>query len=77
MKSEPGPPMTPGGAAAAQLRFIVWCKDCQHQVEPDPAKMAARYGAETPVPDWRERLVCSGGGSRDVGMFVTGTKRRD
>jgi hypothetical protein len=36
VKSEPGPPMTLGGAAAAQLRFIVWCKDCQHQVEPDP-----------------------------------------
>jgi hypothetical protein len=27
--------------------------------EPDPADMAARYGAETPVLDWRERLVCS------------------
>ena len=24
----------------------------------DPAEMAARYGAETPVPNWRE-LVCS------------------
>jgi hypothetical protein len=45
MKSEPGPPMTLGGAAAAQLRFIVWCKDYQHQVEPDPGEMAERYGA--------------------------------
>ena len=52
------PPMTLGDAAAAQVRLIVWCKDCQHQVEPDPAEMAARYGAETPVLDWRERLVC-------------------
>jgi hypothetical protein len=25
--------------------------------------MAARYGAETPVLDWRERLVCSGASS--------------
>ena len=41
MKSEPGPPTTLGGAAAAQLRLIVWCKECQHQVEPDPAEMAA------------------------------------
>jgi len=49
MKSEPGPPMTLGAAAAAQVRLIVWCKACQHQVEPDPAEMAARYGAETPV----------------------------
>jgi hypothetical protein len=30
---------------AAQVRLIVWCKACQHQVEPDPAEMAARYAA--------------------------------
>jgi hypothetical protein len=59
MKSEPGPPMTLGNAAAASVRLIVWCWDCRHQVEPDPAEMAARYGADTPVLDWRERLVCS------------------
>jgi hypothetical protein len=40
MKSELGPPMTLG--AAARVRLIVWCKECQHQVEPDPAEMAAR-----------------------------------
>jgi hypothetical protein len=50
MKSEPGPPMTLGGAAAAQLRFIFWCKDCQHQVEPDPAEMAQLYGSARTVP---------------------------
>jgi hypothetical protein len=34
MKSEPAPPMTLGNAAAvAQVRLIVWCKACQHQVE--------------------------------------------
>ena len=49
-----GPPMTLGNTAAAQVRLIVWCKGCGHQVEPDPAEMAARYGAETSVPDWRE-----------------------
>ena len=38
-------------------------KDCCHQVEPDPTEMAARYCVETPVLDWRERLVCSRGGS--------------
>jgi hypothetical protein len=42
MKSEHGPPMTLGHAAAARVRLIVWCKDCQHQVEPDPAEMAQR-----------------------------------
>jgi hypothetical protein len=47
MKPYHGPPMTVGAAAAAQVRLIVWCKACQHQVEPDPAEMAARYGAGT------------------------------
>jgi len=68
--------MTLGVAAAAQVRLIVWCKECQHQVEPDPAGMAARYGADTSVLDWRERLVCSQCGSRDVDMVVSGTQRR-
>jgi hypothetical protein len=40
MLSYDGPPMTLGGATAAQLRLIVWCKDCRHQIEPDPADMA-------------------------------------
>jgi hypothetical protein len=64
--------MTLGNAAAARVRFIVWCKTCRHQGEPDPAEQAERYGAETPVPEWRERLVCSACGSRDVDMVVTG-----
>ena len=58
MKSEHGPPMTLGNAAAARVRLIVWCKDCQHQVEPDPGEM--RYGAATTALDWSARLVCSG-----------------
>jgi hypothetical protein len=84
MKSEPGPPMTLGNAAAARVRLIVLCKVCRHQVEPDPAEqitsamfteMAQRYGAETTVPDWRERLVCSKCGSRQVDMVVSGAKQ--
>jgi hypothetical protein len=47
MKSPPGPPMTLGNAAAAHVRLIVWCKACGHQVEPDPAEMVARYGADS------------------------------
>jgi hypothetical protein len=39
-----GPPMTLGAAAAARVRLIVWCRDCQHQIEPDPATIAERYG---------------------------------
>jgi hypothetical protein len=64
------------GAAAARVRIIVWCKSCQHQVEPDPAKMAARYGVATPVLDWKERLVSSRCGSREVDMVLTGTRPR-
>ena len=76
VKSEPGPPMTLGNAANAKVRLIVWCKTCGHQVEPDPAEMAARYGADASVLDWRDRLVCSRCGSRNVDMVVTGTERR-
>jgi hypothetical protein len=75
MKPYRGPPMTLGVAAASQVRLIVWCKECRHQVEPDPAEMASRYGAETAVLDWRERLVCSECGGRQVDMVVTGTRR--
>jgi hypothetical protein len=33
--------MTLGVAAAAGVRLIVWCEECRHKVEPDPAEMAA------------------------------------
>ena len=72
----PRPADGPGAAAVAQVRLIVWCKACQHQVEPDPAEMAARYGADTSVLDWRERLVCSESGCREVHFVVTGAVRR-
>jgi hypothetical protein len=58
--------MTLGNAAAARVRLVVWCLDCRHRVEPDPGEMAERYGAETTVPDWHARLVCSECGSRRV-----------
>jgi hypothetical protein len=65
--------MTLANAAAARVRLIVWCKSCQHRLEPDPAEMARRYGAEMPVLKRRERLVCSRCGGRQVDMVV---KRR-
>jgi hypothetical protein len=76
MKSPSGPPMTLGNAANARVRLIVWCKACGHQVEPNPVDMVARCGKDTPVLDWRERLVCSGCGRRQVDMVVTGSERR-
>jgi hypothetical protein len=68
-------PLTLGNAAAAKARFLVGCADCGHQVEPVPAEMAERYGAEMAVPDWRERLVCSQCKSRRVDLVVSGTER--
>jgi hypothetical protein len=44
-------------------------------VEPDPAAMAERYGAETTVPEWHKRLVCSQYDSRKIDFVVTGAKR--
>jgi hypothetical protein len=48
--------MTLGNAATAQVRLIVWCKACSHQVKPDPAEMAQRL-PEHPCSIGRERLV--------------------
>jgi hypothetical protein len=62
-------------AVSARVRLIVWCPECGHQVEPDPAAMARQYGPETPVPDWHKRLVCSHCGSHDTDMVVTGERR--
>jgi hypothetical protein len=74
MKFEPGPPVALGNAARAGLRLSVWCRGCGHQGEPDPAEMAARYGAQTTVLDWRERLVCSECGGWDVDFVAGGTQ---
>jgi len=51
--------MTLGNAAAARVRLITSRKGCQYQVEPDPAKMAARCGRRDPVLEWRKRRGCS------------------
>ena len=67
--------MTLGSSAQAHIRLIVWCRDCRHQIEPDPADQAHRYGADTTVPNWHKRLVCSACGSHNVDMVVTGTQR--
>ena len=65
--------MTLGTAAAAQVRLIVWCKGCGYQGEPEPAELSLRYGSNTTVLDWRERLVCSKYGGREVDFVASGT----
>jgi hypothetical protein len=56
MKSYSSTPMTLGNATSAQVRLIVWCRECGHQVEPDPAAMAQRCSPEMTI-DWSKRLV--------------------
>jgi hypothetical protein len=46
LKSEPGPPMTLGNAAAAYVRLIVWCKACGHRVEPTPPRWPGNMARE-------------------------------
>jgi hypothetical protein len=67
--------MTLGAAATAHIRLVVWCKECRHQAEPDPATMAARYSADTPVLLWRKRLVCVQCGSHNIDFVLTGARR--
>ena len=52
--------MTLGNAAVAQVRLIVWCLDCRHQVEPDPAEMVEGYGARPPSPIGTRGLFAPG-----------------
>ena len=75
MKAYTGPPATLGSTAAAAVRLIVWCNASRHQIEPDVAAMAGKYGAATPVRDWVGRLVCSQCDARDISFVLTGAQR--
>jgi hypothetical protein len=68
-------PLTLGRAAAGHVRLIVWCKRCRHQIEPDPAELAARHGEALTVIEWAARLRCSQCGERDADFVVTGARR--
>ena len=70
-RNGPAGPMTPGNAAAAKVRLIVWCKSCGHQAEPDVATQVAQQGATMPVPDWARLLRCSVCGEREVDFVVS------
>jgi hypothetical protein len=72
------------GAPLREPHGFAGCRECRHQVEPasaslfaaeggasaDPAEMARRVGPETPVPEWRKRLVCSRRGSHEIKMVL-------
>jgi hypothetical protein len=68
-------PMTLGQALAAQVRLIVWCKNCWHRAEPDVADQVARYGGDTAVIDWARRLRCSACEGHEVDFVVSGAAR--
>ena len=69
--------MTLGGAARLHAVLRVWCPDCLHQVDLDPAEQAELHGADMEVPDWASRLVCSRCGSRNTISSARLTVRAD
>jgi hypothetical protein len=70
------PLRTLGQAVAARVRLIVWCRACQHRIEPDTAALAEEHGAATTVLVWAGRLRCRESGARDADFVVAGTRRR-
>jgi hypothetical protein len=71
-----GPPMTQGNAAPARVRFIVWCLDCTHQVEPDRPRLLSATTPQLLHRNGVARLVRGQCGSRRVDMVVSGTGPR-
>jgi hypothetical protein len=61
--------MTLGNAGTAKVWLILWCFDCQHQSETDPAEMPERYGTEKSVPDWHRKC------GRGTSMLIGGPAR--
>jgi hypothetical protein len=70
VKGYSGPPMSLGKRRCGQGATDRLVSRLPSQVEPDPAEMAERHRAETSVPDWHKRLVCSGCGGRNVDMVA-------
>jgi hypothetical protein len=58
------------------LRLMVWSKILPELGRARPRRDGySGYGAETPVLEWKSRLVCVGYGSRKIDMVVSGDKR--
>ena len=68
MKSEPG--HDDARRRSAPLRLIVWCQEYCNRVEPDPAEMPERYGAETTVSDLiGRRGLCAASAAADASIW--------
>jgi hypothetical protein len=69
--------------SAGNARQLRCCRRARHRVVPRlwpssrarPRRTGERYGPELTLLDWRERLVCSQCGSREIDMVVSGAKR--
>ena len=61
-----------GGKEAGEDQRQMERRECQNQVEPDPAEHAARWGADLAVVDGVKGLKCSQCGSRSVDFVLTG-----
>ena len=72
--SESGP-LSLGQALNGRVRLIVWCKACQHRIEPDMAAQVERFGEAMTVIDWASRLRCSECGERNADFVVTGARQ--
>jgi hypothetical protein len=72
-RGEAAGPMTLGNAAAAHVRLLIWCDECQHRAEIDPAELARKLGPDFPVPNIPKRLRCSACDARAVSFVVSGT----
>jgi hypothetical protein len=57
--------MTLGRAAKAKLRWIVLCRECEHQVEPDPDEIDAPANAPKPGPSAEPKPIDQSGLPRD------------
>jgi hypothetical protein len=51
-------PITLRSAVHRHMHLIAWCRICREQSAADPAKEMTRYGADYPVSEWRQKLVC-------------------
>jgi hypothetical protein len=49
--------MTLGNAAAAQVRLLIWCDECQHRADIDLSELVAKLGPRLPGSRHPETLA--------------------
>ncbi len=69
-RKPPGPGVVLGDAVRDGRPLWVFCEECCHNVEVDPAALARRLGYDYPIPKLKARMRCSKCGSRAVDVRV-------